>query len=264
MVERITKVSHPRVIISGIDYLMFVDSFADDMNNERTMRFDNGLGYRYDSSAVALQTIRKDPKLLHFLDPRVAPKFLGLHARTFKTGFRFDGSRLWPHFVYDEAPGMLAKNLGQIDPNVGSLHLGERQLRGLERLASLCRERGVLLVAIQLPYYKATVDRLDDDETLWAKTGVWREFESQAMQQRFRDLGIVFFDLARSAMSSNGIYFTDAAHPTETGMSVVISELVKDERFRQLFPLIDARKLQQDRDQALNRGDPFEVYGNNF
>jgi hypothetical protein len=52
------------------------------------------------------------------------------------------------------------------------------------------------------------------------------------MLRRLRDLGIVFFDLTRTEMTADGRYFTDAAHPTETGMSVAISDLVGDERFR--------------------------------
>jgi hypothetical protein len=45
-------------------------------------------------------------------------------------------------------------------------------------------------------------------------------------------------------MTSDGRYFTDAAHPTETGISVAISDLLRDERFRRIFPAIDPERLR--------------------
>jgi len=54
MVDRITSVSKPRVIIIGIDYSMLIDQLAATLNAERTMQFENGVRYRYRSSLAAL------------------------------------------------------------------------------------------------------------------------------------------------------------------------------------------------------------------
>jgi hypothetical protein len=265
IVDRITKVSNPRVIIAGIDYTMFTDAVAGVFDRERTMRYNNGLHYRYHGALVAISTVRSDPLLLNLLYERnktTTPYFLGMNAIRYSTGFRFDGSRLLPRSAYQSAPGYLAKNSGLLDAVPGALHADSRQLADLAKLAGLCRERGVLLVAIQFPIFKASVDFLDKDSSYHASAGIWREFQSNEMTERFRDLGIVFFDLSRSPMTSDGQYFTDAAHPTEAGMSVAMSELLNDERFHAIFPKIDGERLRRDRERAADAGDPFEIYGN--
>ena len=265
MVDRITTVSKPRVIIIGLDYSMLIDQLAATLNAERTMQFENGVRYRYRSSLVALKTIVSQPILLSVLWNQkrdTIPHFIGLHAFQTATGFRFDGSRLMPRTVYQAAPSYLARNIGQIDAVPGALHADPGQLSELERLAKLAKDRNVLLVAIQYPIYKASVDYLDKEPSYQVYSGVWRDFQSDEMLGRLRNLGIVFFDLTRTKMTADGRYFTDAAHPTETGISVAISDLLRDERFRSIFPAINPERLRADRKKAAARGDAFEIYGN--
>jgi hypothetical protein len=265
MVDRITTVSKPRVIIVGLDYSMLVAQFAAAMNSERTMQFDNGLRYRYRSSVSALKMITSQPALLSAIWNKKGenpPHFLGLHAFQTSTGFRFDGSRMLPRAVYQAAPNYLARNVGQIDAVPGAPHADPGQLSELDKLAKLARERGVLLVAIQYPIYKVSVDYLDSEPSYRFSSGVWREFQSDEMQTRLRKLGIIFFDLTRTEMTSDGRYFTDAAHPTETGISVALSVLLHNQQFRSIFPAIDPGRLVADREAAIARGDAFEIYGN--
>ena len=265
MVDRVTSVSKPRVIIIGLDYSMLVDQLAAALNAERTMQFENGVRYRYRSSLAALKTIVSQPILLSALwnEKRdTIPHFIGLHAFQTATGFRFDGSRMMPRTVYQAAPSYLARNIGQLDAVPGAPHVDPGQLSELERLAKLAKDRNVLLVAIQYPIYKASVDYLDKEPSYQFYSGVWRDFQSNEMLSRLRNLGIIFFDLTRTEMTSDGRYFTDAAHPTEAGISVAISDLLRDERFRRIFPAIDPERLRADRGKAAARGDAFEIYDN--
>jgi hypothetical protein len=267
MVDRITKVSKPRVIIVGLDYSMLTDHLAASLNNERAMEFENGVHYRYRSALATLKTIVSQPILLSALWNRkrdTIPYFIGLHAFQTATGFRFDGSRLMQRTVYQTAQSNLARNIGQLDAVPGGPHVNAGQLSELFRLAKLAKDRDVLLVAVQYPIYKASVDYLDKEPSYQVYAGVWREFQSDEMLRRLHDLGIVFFDLTRTEMTADGRYFTDAAHPTETGMSVAISDLLSDERFRKIFPAVDPERLRIDRDKAAALGDPFEIYGNEF
>jgi hypothetical protein len=265
MIDRITTISKPRVIIIGLDYSMLTDQLAATLDAERTMHFENGIGYRYRSSLAALKTILSQPILLSSLWNRKSdtiPYFIGLHAFQTATGFRFDGSRVLPRTAYQTAPSYLARNIGQIDAVPGGPHVDREQLSRLERLAKLAKDRNVLLVAIQYPIYKASVDYLDKEPSYYAYSGVWRDFQSDEMRSRLRNSGIIFFDLTRTDMTSDDRYFTDAAHPTETGISVAVSDLLRDERFRSIFPAIDPERLRVDREKAAARGDAFEIYSN--
>jgi hypothetical protein len=265
MVDRITSVSKPRVIIIGLDYSMLIDQLAAVYNAERTMRFENGFRYRYRSSLAALKTIVSQPVLLSALWNKkgdAIPDFIGLHALQTATGFRFDGSRMMSRAVYQAAPNYLARNIGLLDAVPGAPHVDPGQLSELERLAKLAKDRDVLLVAIQYPIYKASVDYLDKEPSYQFYSGVWRDFQSDEMLNRLRNLGITFFDLSRTEMTADGRYFTDAAHPTEVGISVAMSDLLRDERFRRIFPAIDPERLRADREKAAARGDAFEIYDN--
>jgi hypothetical protein len=265
MVDRITTVSKPRVIIIELNYSMLLDPVAATLNAERTMQFENGIRYRLRSSLAALKTIALQPIVLSNLWNResdTTPNFIGLHAFQTSTGFRFDGSRMMPRAVYASAPGYLAKNIGQIDAVPGGPHVDPGQLAELSKLAKLAKDRNVLIVAVQYPLYKASVDYLDNEPSYRFYSGVWREFQSDEMQSKLRDLGIIFFDLTRTEMTSEGRYFIDAAHPTEAGASVALSNLLRDERFRSIFPAIDPERLIVDRTTAIARGDAFEIYGN--
>jgi hypothetical protein len=265
MVDRITSVSKPRVIIIGLDYSMLIDQLAAVYNAERTMQFENGFRYRYRSSLAALKTIVSQPVLLSALWNKkgdAIPDFIGLHALQTATGFRFDGSRMMSRAVYQAAPNYLARNIGLLDAVPGAPHVDPGQLSELERLAKLAKDRDVLLVAIQYPIYKASVDYLDKEPSYQFYSGVWRDFQSDEMLNRLRNLGITFFDLSRTEMTADGRYFTDAAHPTEVGISVALSDLLRDERFRKIFPAIDPERLRADREKAAARGDAFEIYDN--
>jgi hypothetical protein len=274
MVDRITQVTKPRIIIIGLDYFMFQAQYARDMARERTMRFANGWGFRHESLANMLREFWERPPLLGDLlgawrNGNVpirsgTVKLLGLDAIRGVTGFRFDGSMLLPLSTYMAAPAHIAANEGVIGATSGGGAVDPGQNRALERLAAIGRERGVRLIAIQFPMLKTTVDYLDHNSDSYYDRGAWRDFESPQMRERLEQLGFIFFDMSRDPMTADSQLFIDAAHPTESGMSVAMTHLLDDSHFRALFPDISAERLRTEREAALQRGDKLEVYGNSF
>jgi hypothetical protein len=272
MIDQITQVSKPRVIIVGIDYFMFTDQYADAMARERTMVFGNGWRYRYQSCINLLREFWNRPPLFaELLEDWYREKFpirrdsltlLGVDAIRGTTGFRFDGSMLLPRGTYEQAPRKLTANEGIIQAAPGAPEIDARQYQALERLAAFGRQRGVTLVAVQLPIFKATIDFLDNDPSYHNYAGIWRDFESPEMRKRMQDLGIIFFDMSRDPMNADGEFFTDAAHPTESAMSVAVMHLLDDPRFQTLFPALGAERLRAERAAALAKGEKFEIYGN--
>jgi hypothetical protein len=272
MIDQITQVSKPRVIIIGIDYFMFTNRYADAMARERTMIFGNGWRYRYESCLNLLREFWSRPtvvaKLIEdwwhgkFPIKSDAVTLLGIDAIRGITGFRFDGSMLLPRATYAQAPKNTAANEGLLQAAPGGPSIDTRQYQALERLAAFGRQRGITLVAIQFPILKATVDFLDNDKSYHNDSGIWREFEGVQMGKMMKDLGFIFFDMSRDSISADSELFIDAAHLTESGMSVTITHLLDDARFRAQFPDISAARLRMDRARALERGDRFEVYGN--
>jgi hypothetical protein len=272
IIDQITRVSRPRVIIVGIDYFMFTDRYADAMARDRSMEYENGIRFRVHSCADLLREFWKQPLLAgQFFDdwrqgksPTISGsgKLLGVHAIRNTTGFRSDGSMLVPSTTYDAAAAKLAANEGILKAAPGAFNISDRQYKALERLAALGRDRGVELVAVQWPIHHGTVDFLDNDVGYHDLAGIWRQFESPDMRRRMEALGFIFFDMSRDPMNGNGEFFIDAAHPTEAGMSVAISHLLEQPRFRALFPDINADRLRADHAAAIARGDKFEVYGN--
>ncbi len=272
MIDMITHASKPKIVIVGMDYFMFTDRYADTMARERTMIFGNGWRYRFKSCLNLVREFWKRPALAaelleNWQRGNVPVKsgvvtLFGIDAIRGVTGFRFDGSTQVPLSTYDLAPNQLAANLGVLQAVNGGPSIDKRQYDALQRVAAIGRERGVTVVAIQWPIFKATVDILDNDASYRYYSGVWREFESADFRKIIDDLGVPFFDLSRDPMNGEGSYFTDAAHPTELAMSVALTHLLEDARFKGLFPAMNAERLRTEREMALQRGERFEVYGN--
>ena len=272
MIDLIMQVSKPRIIILGVDYFMFTNRYVDAMARERTMIFGNGWRYRFRSCANLAREFWKRPALVGelFEDWRRgnvpvksgAVTLLGLDAIRGPTGFRFDGSMLLPRGSYAQARNLIAANEELIHAVNGGPFIDKRQYEALQRLAAIGRERGVTLIAVQWPIFKATVGVLDNDSNYHYYSGVWREFESADFRETIDGLGVPFFDMSRDPMNGDGDFFTDAAHPTEFGLSLAISHLLEDPGFRRFFPNIDNERLRAERARALERGQRFEVYDN--
>lgn len=274
MVDRITRVSKPRVIILALDYFMFTDVYASSVKDQRSMNFDNDFRYRYDSFFNFIKVLTDRPSVLtDFIYPRLLGrdtagldglKLVGIDAISNKAGFRLDGSFLYPAGLVAAAPQRTKENKGLIEAAPGGARIDPQQMAELEKLAALARERGVQLIGVQFPILKSSVDFLNNDQSYHYYSGVWREFESAVTANKLRELGIPFFDLCCGPIISDSRAFLDAAHLGERGMLSILIELFGDVDFRSFFPAVGREKLKQDFANAQEKREFFDVYHNQF
>jgi len=274
MVDQITRVSRPRIIIVALDYFMFTDVYATSVKDQRSMHFNNDLRYQYESVFSFIKALTDRPSTFQdFIYPRLLGhdtatldglKLIGIDAINNKAGFRFDGSFLYATGLLASAPQRTKENKGLIEAAPGGPRIDLQQMRELEKLATLASERGVQLIGVQFPILKASVDFLNNDQSYHYYSGVWREFESPAMTDRLGELGIPFFNLCCGPIINDSRTFIDAAHLGERGMLSTLINLFEDPKFRLFFPAADTEKLKQDLAEAQKNGEFFNIYHNQF
>jgi hypothetical protein len=271
MVDRVTTIARPRVIIVGLDFFMFEAGYADGMNRQRTMVYsDTVLKYRSDLNFM--RDLFKYPdfwmRTLPVLmregirpgsDGMVA---LGADAMRVNAGFRQDGSFRNPRGYELTAPAQMVNRDHFLDHFGQGAVLSETQVAALETLAALARERHVQLVAIQMPIFAAAVELLDNGRPQSAVLDSWHSFEQPELRQRFNSMNIPFFDLSRAPFTSNPRHFNDSAHPTESGTLGGLFYLLQDPRFAGIFPKLDAGRLGDELADAERRGEYHAIYGN--
>ncbi|MGT2440266.1 hydrolase [Bradyrhizobium betae] len=266
--ERATREFAPKVAIVSLDYFMFTDAWPKAYDS-RSMRFADPL-YKFRSGLDMMRTAaRRAPFLRDCILPifqaehrcRAAEgRFIGTPAILNQTGFRGDGSYRYgaPH-LRDSHKSLTADYLISAAP--GAPSIDRKQMLALEHLAALASKRGVTLVGMQLPYVKAAIDYLDTNVGFRHYAGVWREFESNAARDRFRQLGIAFFDLSRAPLTQDDNNFIDAFHPSEIGMLRSLRDLLTDPQFREIFPAISPERIAgKIREAELNK-ERYYVYG---
>ena len=84
------------------------------------------------------------------------------------------------------------------------------------------------------------------------------------MSNKFRELGIPFFDLCCGPISADSRNFIDAVHPGERATLEMLIQLFEGAQFRSFFPAIDLEKLKRDYADAEQKGEFFHVYHNQF
>ena len=265
--DRATREFAPKVAIVSLDYFMFTDVWPK-VNAKNTMRFADPF-YKFRSGLDMMQTAARRAA---FLQDCIIPifqsghgcraaegRFLGTAAIINQEGFRDDGSyRYGPGRLQDSEKNITADFLVNAMP--GAPSIDRDQMLVLERLAALARTRGVTLVGIQLPFAKAGVDYLDNNESYHHYSGVWREFQGSAVRDKFRQLGITFFDLSRAPLNQDSNNFIDAYHPSEIGMLRSLCSLLLIPRFRELFPAIDPQRIFEKINEAELNKKRFSVY----
>jgi hypothetical protein len=267
ILDRMSRANAPRIAIVELDYFMFSASWPR-VNADRSMHFNAEARYKIESGVDALRSLTKRTDLLHDCNVRIlqtmpgcetAPfRFVAIQAIRAQEGFRGDGSyRYSVGRLESSKQNLTAKFLVQAMPGAPKIDPG--QIAAVERLAALARERGVTLIGIQLPLIKAGVEFLDNDLSYHYYAGVWREFGSKQMRDKFRSLGIHFFDLGR-ANSADDKNFVDAYHPSELGTLRSMIDLCTDPDFRSLLPALDPSRLKRDLENAEHEGKAFEVY----
>ncbi|MBR0848965.1 hydrolase [Bradyrhizobium diazoefficiens] len=266
--ERATREFAPRVAIISLDYFMFTDAWPK-ANADRSMRFADPL-YRFRSGLDMMQTAAR--RASFFKDCIISAfqtghrcraaegKYVGTPAIINQEGFRRDGSyRRAAGSLRDAQKNITAEFLVSAMP--GAPSIDPMQMRELEHLAALARKRGVTLIGMQLPYVKAGVDYLDTNDSYRHYAGVWREFEGSAVRDRFRQLGIAFFDLSRAPLTQDSDNFIDAYHPSEIGMLRSLRDLLADPQFREIFPAVSPERISRKiREAELNK-ERYYLYG---
>jgi hypothetical protein len=254
MLDRITRNASPKVAIVALDYWMFADQWATPMEASRSMNFDNWWLYRYRANRALIQTLARYPSLLPgrifpLLHGQLKPSrgnldFLGVDAMLHEVGFRADGSFLQPagsRATPDDDKNYMGSVLNAFP---GGRRYDQKQGDALERLAALAQQRGVQLVAIQLPVARSARDYLDNEKSYHRLAGLWRESHTEERRDILHQLGVPYYDLSR--LLDDNTDFLDAAHPTEKAMIKVLLHLSDQPEFHAALPELNSHKLQAD------------------
>lgn len=222
--EHLTRDARPRVVIIAVDYFLFTDLWNDAYDVQRAMNY-RALDYVHF-------------KLAKLVDALPSPVPFQEQHRT--DGFNGDGSYLYPAGFVKLAREKFQTAERLVESSPGGPEMSPRQKAPIVQLASLARQRGIKIVAVQLPYVRSAVDYLDHDEAYRPYAGVWHEFESEQTASWLRGLGFAFFDFAHSPLADDPDNFIDAFHPSEKGMARLLGQLSKQPEFQTMFPLIKA------------------------
>ncbi|WP_257164699.1 hydrolase [Bradyrhizobium sp. SRS-191] len=225
---RVTQVAKPNVVILSLDYFILVDEW-ERQTSDRKQIHDQPLRYFIASASHFARTLWERPEILN-----LATSYLGIQAMISKEGFAADGAY---HFAPDHiaAAAKTDLNARHLERSFfGGPEMSPRQKHELERIADWCKARHITLVAVQLPILKDAVDFLDHDERYYSNAGVWRDFEANETRKWLSQIGIHFFDLARSDIGASAENFIDSVHLSKTGMRRAMNELDALPDFRRL------------------------------
>ncbi len=236
--DRATRESRPRVAILELDYFLFTERWERWFATTRTMIHDRPFHYAMASLGTFLRNAAANR--VPFEAYRSAPtNFIGPESVRAEEGFRSDGSYVYSAGHIDSAH----QHYRSADFFASSVPAGTamsaRLQRPIAQLAEIARERGIKLIAVQLPLIRAGVDLLDHDESYHSQAGTWRDFESEKTRAWLARLGIPLFDLAHSPIDDDPDNFVDAIHLSEGGMRKAMRELWADPGFRAAFAGID-------------------------
>jgi hypothetical protein len=241
--ERVTRTVHPRIAIVELDYFLFTDSWEKAYADNRSMIYDRPLHYVKASVGNFIRSAAQYPyEFQKFW--RSPSSFLGPQAILTRSGFRNDGSHVFPPGYIEYARSHLQNAKDFIAGMPGASSMSQHQKASITQLSEIARQRGIKLIALQLPLVRDAIDYLDHNEAFRDYSGVWREFESDETKTWLRGLGIKFFDLAHSPIDEDPYNFIDASHPSEIGMLNVIRELLKNPEFRVDFQEIDPVEIE--------------------
>ena len=229
--ERTTRETHPRVVILELDYFLFANHWQQWFAIPRTMIHDRPFRYAMESLGSYLRAALKNGAA--FDAYRAAPsRFVGPESIRNEEGFRSDGSyeNSKAHIAYAQAHFLTAEHfIATVPPDYG---MSPSLQAPIKELAELARQRGIKLVAVQLPLLGSGVDVLDRDQSYGPRAGAWRDFESPQTRSWLADLGIPLFDLAHSPVGNDPNNFIDSVHLSDQGMEKAMAELQADPAFR--------------------------------
>lgn len=267
--DDVTRVASPRVVVFTMDFSMFSRAQED---NFAARNYDLREGWGYGTTAMrSLLTglaSRRDVlgrDWFATLSGTAAEPFDGFIKRGAAAlwtdaGFRSDGSFLHPRGMYLTSEEANRDPRNDMQPR--GPRLEERYFDSLRKMRDLAASRGAVLVGIQFPFLKSSVDAMDGDDP--AKYGVWRDFEKAETGERSRGIGVSFFDLARTPLTADSRNFIDPSHPNEAGMLGSLLILMENPEFREIFREIDVDGLRNDYRSAMARSEFTDIYHDAF
>jgi hypothetical protein len=229
--DRTTRETRPRVAILELDYFLFADRWEQWFGTTRTMIYHQPFRYAMASLGGFLRAAGADRAPFAAYDSATAT-FIGPSSVLTKEGFRNDGSYAYSdaHVDYAQRSYRNAEFfVGTVPPDYA---ISRRLQAPIVRLAALARQRGIRLIAVQLPMLRAGIDVLEKDASYHPRAGAWRDFESEQTRSWLSSLGIPLVDLARSPLDDDPDNFIDAIHLSERGMDHAMRELLADPNFR--------------------------------
>ena len=272
VVRDVLNVAHPKTIVFAIDYFMFTQVWADSVSKNMLMeRRYNG---QWHINGLLRMTELASQYPLQLLNAILRParepvdgnELIGIAAVRDKTGFRVDGSVLYPQSWKDQAlVHNTTRTFGILSAAPGAPNMAASQIEALGRLAELAKVHNVKLVAMVMPLLGLTVDYLDHEESYHYYSGIWREFESADTRRKMNELGLPFFNFGHFSGNWDPRNFVDSGHPSERVMLAAFLDAFKtDPEFRAAFPLLDIDTMQRDLDAAERSGAFFDVYHDRF
>jgi hypothetical protein len=274
---------HAKIVMFTLDYFMLGGGYAQKWEDKSFMDFSSHaergrldglltMARAFDRRPLAMFEAMPDYLLDRAREPRDGLELLAPDAIAGDAGcFRSDGSLLYDEATQSAAPAQrrdLAIVLGAVPEGDGT-HPGDDQMKALEEIGALAKERNVTLVGIQLPKLQGAIDLLNSDRD-WhqypaSDRGNWKLLEGGAMQERLAAMGINFFDLSHDPIAKEPRAFIDPAHPSEYGMAAAIYHaMTENPAFRAIFSRLDTDALRDALDHARQQGRFFDVYGAQF
>jgi len=287
VVDEISRTDPPRLVIFTLDYFMLTSNYeARWRKYEEAMPLVYGTieaklaGMKALSTSLRntpLRTIEKIKEgMFDASDARLGGlQVFGPPSRSdVNVAFRYDGSMLYfPWYLSQSAAANSGPMplLAMVDEGSGE-RIDPNQMTWLRNLAAFARQRGVVLVGVQLPLPEEVVSVLDgdsdfveDQKTYRARDRqVWKEFETDRTRAAFKEMGIVFFDFVRSTKVGDRHLFADVSHPGEYLVLSSMIEMLKDPYMRSLLPNIDIERLESIKRKSKSDQSYFDIFQSNF
>ena len=273
----------PKVIFINLDFFMFSSAYESHwIQTEDKMPLNYPLRQiiedaRKDLVTGALASPKSTAQSLwrRSIDPEYE-KLDGLRVfgPTFRPGslsvFRADGSMAYISSFRDQAAQTqqnLTPALSQIAPGRGA-QMDIAQMARLQEITAIARQRGIMLVGVQLPFipsalavFDAQKDYADRNTSIAAgDLAIWREFESPETVARFVRMGIHFFNFSRLANEWRPYCFFDAVHPGEYLVLESVLQILKEPHIHAALPEIDISPLDALKRQAESKHNCFSVF----
>ena len=247
----------PRVIIFSLDYFTFVPAF------EWVYRFQSKSDLGGWGSPEQIRIVQgvyaelvRNPGV-PWASHNGVPS-LGLAAIRTGVGYRLDGSYHYgPRDPVHGESTVAAIEAGKQWPIVPATRLDDALLRDFERFTDLARRKGIALVGITMPFVPEVRAAMERSPLYQA----WRQFESPETKEWIRKQGVIYFDFSKlESFGGRPSEFVDPFHPSEPAYIRMLLSMLADDKFRTLFPGLDARDLEE----RLKHATVLDAYGNEF